>query len=87
MGSEVVVIVECAALTEWKHQKADFCAHTTVRGRSVSFVTHTKYKRKKKHVKILKLNSNYGTMGARKLQVFCGVECSVNSLQRSDVES
>jgi hypothetical protein len=45
MRSEVVVIVECAALTEWEHQKADFCVHTTMRRHSGSFVTHTKYKR------------------------------------------
>ena len=88
MRSEVVVIVECAALTEWEHQKADFCVHTTMRRHSGSFVTHTKYKRKKKVlVKILKLDSNYGTTEAYKLQVFSGVECSLNSLQSSDGES
>jgi len=47
MRSEVVVIVECAALTEWEHQKAVFCVHTTMRSNSGSFVTHTKYKREK----------------------------------------
>jgi hypothetical protein len=47
MMSEVVVVVEYAALTEWEHQKADFWVHTTMRRHSGSFVTHTKYKRKK----------------------------------------
>jgi glutathionyl-hydroquinone reductase len=51
MRSEVVVIVECAALTEWEHQKADFCVHTTMLRHSGSFVKHTKCKRKKKHLR------------------------------------
>jgi hypothetical protein len=88
MRSEVVVIVEYAALTEWEHQKADFWVHTTMRKHSGSCVTHAKYKRKKKAlVKILKLDSNYGTMEACKLQVFSGVECPLNSLHKSDGES
>jgi len=55
MRSEVVVIVEYAALTEWKHQKAYFWVHTTMRRHSGSFVTHAKYKRKKALVKIFKI--------------------------------
>jgi len=51
MRSEVVVIVEFAALTEWEHQKTDFCFRTTMRRHSGSFVTHTKYKRKKKYLR------------------------------------
>lgn len=82
-----MVIVEYAALTEWELQKADFCVHTAMRRHSGSFVTHTKCKQKKALVKILKLDSNYGTMEACKLQVFSGVECSLNSLHRSDGES